>query len=125
MGLLLTAPATAASVSDTAAGVTPLSHIAAAHPRTTRAWVDAVYRTTAIEHGARLGIDVHPVQRPPGSRGFTIIPRRWTIERSIGRLLHHRRLARDYEAHPHRSEAMIHLMTRHLTGEATPNRHGT
>ncbi|MDQ0934957.1 hypothetical protein [Streptomyces turgidiscabies] len=36
----------------------------------------------------------------------------------------HRRLARDYETHPHRSEAMIHLamtdlMARRLTGENT------
>jgi hypothetical protein len=36
----------------------------------------------------------------------------------------HRRLARDYEPHPHRSEAMIHvamtdLMTRRLTSENT------
>ncbi|WP_406465187.1 IS5 family transposase [Streptomyces sp. NBC_01622] len=130
LGLLLTVLVTAASVSDTAAGVTLLSRIAAAHPHITKAWVDAGYRTTAIEHGARLGIDVHPVQRPPGARGFTIIPRRWTIERSIGWLMHHRRLARDYETHPHRSEAMIHLamidlMARRLTGEATPNWRGT
>ncbi|WP_405961409.1 IS5 family transposase [Streptomyces sp. NBC_00024] len=130
LGLLLTVLVTAASVSDTAAGVTLLSRIATAHPHITKAWVDAGYRTTAIDHGARLGIDVHPVQRPPGARGFTIIPRRWTIERSIGWLMHHRRLARDYERHPHRSEAMIHLavidlMTRRLTGEATPNWRGT
>ncbi|MCX4673020.1 IS5 family transposase [Streptomyces sp. NBC_01381] len=130
LGLLLTVLVTAASVSDTAAGVHLLSRIAAAHPRITKAWVDAGYRTTAIEHGARLGIDVQPVQRPPGARGFTIIPRRWTIERSIGWLMHHRRLARDYETHPHRSEAMIHLamidlMTRRLTGESTLNWRGT
>lgn len=36
----------------------------------------------------------------------------------------HRRLVRDYEAHPYRSEAMVHLamtdlMARRLTGEAT------
>ncbi|MEU7688091.1 transposase [Streptomyces spectabilis] len=37
------------------------------------------------------------------------MPHRWTIERSIDWLMHHRRLARDYERHPHRSEAMIHL----------------
>ncbi|WP_344380930.1 IS5 family transposase [Streptomyces mauvecolor] len=126
LGLLLTVLVTAASVSDTAAGVTLLTRIAAAHPHVTKAWVDAGYRTTAINHGARLGIDVHPVQRDPGTKGFKIIPRRWTIERSIGWLMHHRRLARDYETHPHRSEAMIHLamidlMARRLTGEATLN----
>jgi hypothetical protein len=91
--------------------------------------VDAGYRTTAIDHGIRLGFDVYPVHRPPGTRGFTIIPRRWTIERSIGWFMHHRRLACDYETHLHRSEAMIHLamidlMARRLTGEATPNWRG-
>ncbi|WP_353940130.1 IS5 family transposase [Streptomyces sp. HUAS MG91] len=130
LGLLLTVLVTAASVSDTAAGVTLLSRIAATHPRITKAWVDAGYRTTAIDHGARLGIDAHPVQRPPDTRGPTIIPRRWTIERTIGWLMQHRRLARDYERLAHRSEAMIHLamidlMARRLTGEATPNWRGT
>ncbi|MEU0428726.1 transposase [Streptomyces canus] len=96
--LLLTVLDTAAGVSDTAAGVTLLTRVAAAHPHITKAWVDAGYRTTAIDHGARLGIDVHPLQRPPG--------------------------------HPHRSEAMIHLVTidlmaRALTGEATPNWRGS
>jgi hypothetical protein len=44
--------------------------------------------------------------------------------------MHHRRLARGYEALPATSEAMIHLamiddMTRRLTSENTPNWHGT
>ncbi len=47
-----------------------------------------------------------------------------------GRLMYHRKLARDYERHPHRSEAMIHLamidlMARRLTGETTLNWRGT
>ncbi|PJN05565.1 hypothetical protein CG723_43970 [Streptomyces sp. CB01635] len=46
--------------------------------------------------------------------------------RRTGRWWNRRRLARDYEAHPHRSEAMIHLtminlMTRRLTAEFTPH----
>ncbi len=48
----------------------------------------------------------------------------WTIERSIGWLMHHRRLARGHETHPHRfvaiiQLAMIGLMARRLTGETT------
>jgi hypothetical protein len=40
--------------------------------------------------------------------------------------MHHRRLARDYETHPHRSiakiqHATINLMTRRLTHETTTN----
>ncbi|MGW0538422.1 transposase [Streptomyces sp. NPDC003032] len=89
---------------------------------------DAGKRITGRKrHGARLGIDVQPVQHPLDTKRFTIIPRCWTIERSIGWLMHHRRLARDYETHPSRSEAVIHLamidlMSRRLTGEATAPR---
>ena len=59
-----------------------------------------------IDHGARLGIDVEVVQRDPGTKGFKAIPRRWVVERTFGRLMHHRRLARDYETHAHRPEAI-------------------
>ncbi|WP_234358548.1 hypothetical protein [Streptomyces sp. NRRL B-24085] len=69
LSLLLTALVTAGSVSDTAAGVILLARIAAAHLHITEAWVDAGYRITTIDRGARLGIDVHPVHRPPGTRG--------------------------------------------------------
>ncbi|QIB47927.1 transposase [Streptomyces aureoverticillatus] len=54
-------------------------------------------------------MNVQQVQRPPGIRGFRVIARRRTIERGIGWLMHHRRLARYCERHLHRSEVTIHL----------------
>lgn len=126
LGLLLAVFVTAASVSDNAGGIQALSQISESHPRVTRAWADTGYRTKAIDHGARLGIDVEVVHRDPGQQGFKSIPRRWVAERTFGRLMHHRRLARDYKTHPHRSEAMIRLamidlISRRLTRESTPN----
>lgn len=55
-----------------------------------------------------------------------MIPRRRVAERTFDWLMHHRRLARDYETHPHRSEAMIKvamidLISHRLTHESTPN----
>lgn len=52
------------------------------------------------------------------------MPKRWTVERTYGWLLLHRRLARDYEPLPARSEARVHLaitdlMARRLTSEST------
>lgn len=52
--------------------------------------------------------------------------RRRVVERTFGRLMHHSRLARDYEAHPHRSEvvidiAMVDLMNRRPTRESAHN----
>ena len=54
-----------------------------------------------------LGIIVHIVGRPAGQRGLRVHPKRWVVERMLGWLLAHRRLARDYERHPEISEAMI------------------
>ncbi|CAL9618377.1 IS5 family transposase ISScl1 [Streptomyces sp. enrichment culture] len=100
LGLLLAVRVTAASVSGNVGGTHPMSHMAVAHPRVTKAWADTGYRTTAVEHGARLGIDAEVVQREPGIKGFKAVPRRRVVERTFGWLMHHRRLARDHETHP-------------------------
>jgi transposase len=130
IGLLLAVLVTAASVQDSVAGQALIEKVAAEHPTVRKAWVDGGYRHHLVEHAATLGIDMHIVRRDPNIRGFTVLPRRWTVERTLGWLMNHRRLARDYEAHPHRSEAMVHLaminlMTRRLTAESTPSWRGT
>ena len=61
--------------------------------------------------------------RPCGKGPAQQAPRR--AADPTGRLMQYRRLARDHEALPARSEAMAHiamigLMTRRLTGESTP-----
>lgn len=124
LGLLLAVLVTAASVQDSVAGQTLLEEAATAHPTIRKAWVDGGYRKHFVEHAATLGIDLEIVQRTPGTRGFTPIPKRWTVERTYGWLMLHRRVARDYETLPARSEATIHLamtdlMARRLTGETT------
>ncbi|GAA3113118.1 hypothetical protein GCM10010449_39210 [Streptomyces rectiviolaceus] len=65
LGLLLTVLVTAASVSDTAAGVTLLTRIAAAHPQIRKAWVDAGYRTTGPQGSRpRIRRPVAALDRP-------------------------------------------------------------
>ena len=124
IGLLLAVLATAASVQDSVAGARLLDQVAADHPGIRKVWVDGGYRQHLVEHAATLGIDMEITARAPGARGFTPIPKGWAVERTYGWLMLHRRLARDYETLPARSEAMIHLamtdlMARRLTGEAT------
>ncbi|WP_181799581.1 IS5 family transposase [Kitasatospora acidiphila] len=130
IGLLLAVLVTAASVQDGTSGRQLLTQVASDHPTLRKAWADMGYKNAVVEHGATLGIDVEIVQRDPATRGFVVQPRRWVVERTLGWLMNHRRLVRDYEALPARSEAMIHvaminLMTRRLTGEATPTWRGT
>ncbi|MFF2922652.1 IS5 family transposase [Streptomyces celluloflavus] len=124
LGLMLVVLVTAASVQDSVAGTDLIDHVAAAHPSIRKAWVDGGYRQHLVEHAARLGIDMEIVQRTPGTKGFAPLPKRWTVERTYGWLMFHRRLARDYETLPARSEAVIHLamtdlMARRLAGETT------
>ena len=54
-----------------------------------------------------------------------MVKRRWVIERTLGWLMHHRRLARDYETLPDHSASMIHIamidnLAQRLTDETTP-----
>ncbi|TVP36593.1 transposase [Streptomyces griseus subsp. griseus] len=124
LGLLLAVPVTAASVQDSAAGAALLDRIAAEHPGIRKVWADGGYRQHLVEHAATLGIDMVITGRKPGAKGFTPIPKRWAVERTYGWLMLHRRLTRDYETLPTRSEAVIHivmtdLMARRLTSENT------
>ena len=130
LGLLLVVMVTAASMQEGPAGLQLLTKAAAAHPAICKAWAGSAYRNAVIDHAAALGIDVEVVRRDPATRGFTPLPRRWAVERTFGWLMLHRRLARDCEALPARSEAMIHiamidLMARRCTRESTPTWRGT
>ncbi|WP_169313026.1 transposase [Thermomonospora curvata] len=73
-----------------------------------------------IEHAATLGIDAQTVPCDLAAKGFTVPPRRRVVERTFGHLMHHRRPARDYEALPATSEAMIRLA---MTGHHDPSPH--
>ncbi|MCD0482753.1 transposase [Streptacidiphilus sp. ASG 303] len=102
-----------------------LTTVATEHPTVHKARADTGYKNVVVEHGATPGIDVEVVRRDPAIRGFVIQPRRWVVERTFGRLMHHRCLTRDHEALPARPEAVIHMsminvMTRRPTGETTP-----
>jgi transposase len=125
LGLLLAVIVTAASVSDNTIGLNLLDRATQAYPTLTKAWVDAGFRKKVVEHGAELGVDVEVVTKDPQVKGFSVIKRRWVVERTIGWLMQHRRLARDYETLPETSATMIRIamidnLTRRATDETTP-----
>jgi hypothetical protein len=87
--------------------------------------VDSGYKNGFLEHAASCGITFEVVSKTEGQKGFAPLPRRWVIERTLGWLMLHRRLVRDYQTLPERSIAAIHWamidnMSRRLTGESTP-----
>ena len=54
------------------------------------------------------------VKRTDDLKGFVVVPKRWTVERTFGWFNRYRRLAKDYEGLPKRSESMILLSMSHL-----------
>lgn len=53
--------------------------------------------------------DLEVVERTPGTRGFSSVPRRWVVERSFGWLSRKRRLSKDYERKVQTSETLIQV----------------
>jgi transposase len=125
LGLLLAVVVTAANASDNSIGIDLLQQAKTAHPTLAKTWVDAGFRNKVIQHGATLGIDVEVVTTEPQIKGFSVVKRRWVVERTLGWIMLHRRLTRDYEARPDHSAAMIHIamidnLARRATDESTP-----
>jgi putative transposase len=90
-------------------------------PRLKKIWADAAYRGKELADWCQAegGWDLEVVERTPGVRGFTVLPKRWIVERTFGWLSRHRRLSKDYERKVQTSEillklAMIRLMVRRL-----------
>ena len=53
------------------------------------------------------------VRRSDRVKKFTVLPRRWVVERTFGWLGRNRRLSRDYERRAEVAESMVYLtMTR-------------
>ena len=51
--------------------------------------------------------EVEIVRRSDAVRGFTVLPKRWVVERTFAWLLHHRRLVRDYEKSIHSARSFV------------------
>lgn len=135
-GLVLTVKVHPADVMDRdgVALLLPHDHIKAAFPHLTHVWLDAAYNgkdkgqewieqhlgwtTQVVKPPPRrvlVAADVEPTPRP----AFTVLPRRWVVERTFAWLGQNRRLSKDYERLCETSETMVYaamsrLMIRRL-----------
>ena len=121
MGLPLAVRVQAASVQDPVGAAPVLAEAKANAPQLQLLWADARYQGPLVATAATaLGLRVEVVSKPPGTKGFVVLPRRWVVERSFGWLSKYRRVAgRDYETNPLVSEVIIkacfcYLMLRRL-----------
>lgn len=79
-------------------------------------WADAGFFSANLIAWTKhtLGLALTIVERPPGQKGFSPLPRRWVVERTFAWLGRFRRLSKDYEQNPRSSEAYLYLAMTHL-----------
>lgn len=123
LGLVIAVAVAAASAHENAIGTRLLDKVAEQTSTVKKALVDQGFKTSVVEHGAHLGIDVEIVERNPADKGFVPQTQRWVVERAYEILMMYRRLVREYDHRPRSSEsrvywAMTDVMTRRLTSAA-------
>lgn len=98
-GLLLAVHVHPANVQDVHGAVPLLERLRHRFPKLRHVFADRIYRgeqlVNAISHCGPWTIEI--VERPPGVKGFQLLPRRWVIERTFAWFGRCRRLAKDFE----------------------------
>lgn len=101
---------TAADLGEREGAKALLSAVAERFPRLTKIWADSGYTGAFIAWvKEQFDIEVEIIKRTDDLKGFKVVPRRWVVERTFGWFGRYRRLAKDYELRPERSESMIYL----------------
>lgn len=111
LGLLLAVTVTAANVDDAAAVPQLFAQVAPQNvPRLTKVWADSKYHNHGLDQWMqkeRPSWNLEVVSRPPGAKGFVLLPKRWVAERTFSWNDRCRRHSKDYERRTDSSEAMI------------------
>ena len=123
MGGLLAVLVLAADISDRDGGAALLQIYSRLYPLLQKIWADHGYQGDLQAHVlAQYQIILEIVSKPPGQKGFVVLPKRWIVERTLAWFMQGRRLVRDYEREPAYSEAWvwisaIHRTVKHLTAD--------
>jgi putative transposase len=115
LGLVLMIIVHAADIQDRDGARLVLQAIRGLFPRLQLIWADGGYRGSLVDWvKTTFNWVLDIVKRPDDQRGFTVLPRRWVVERTFGWLGRYRRLSKDYERCPQSSEAMVYAAMSHL-----------
>ncbi len=108
LGLLLVVTVTAASVQDRDGGQAALELAHGWYRRLVHVFADGAYAGRLVEWARiKCKITIEVVSRPKDQHGFSVLPRRWVVERTLAWLMRWRRLVRDYERLPETHEAFV------------------
>lgn len=114
LGLLLAVSVTAASVDDAVAAPAVFQQLKPTEqPKLEKIWADGKYHNhdlnAWLDRQRSIEWDLEIVRRPAGLKGFSVLPKRWIVERTFGWLGRWRRLSRNYEHLTKSSEAMVKI----------------
>jgi putative transposase len=110
LGLLLKAKVLTADIQDRDGAKILFSEIKEQMPRLELIWADGGYRGKLIEWVAVQCLWIlEIVKRSDQLKVFTVLPKRWIVERTFSWLNRNRRLSKDYERKIESSEAWLYL----------------
>ena len=98
--MLLHAIVHSADIQDRDGGVLVMATLFGMYPFLLKLYADGGYQGPQFQGALRdvVGqVNVEIVKRSDNAKGFTILPKRWIVERTIGWLNRCRRLAKDWE----------------------------
>lgn len=74
-------------------------------------WADAAYRGQELAAWCQAegGWDLEVVERTPGAHGFSVVPRRWVVERTLSWISRNRKMSKDYERKVQTGETLIQV----------------
>ena len=110
--MLLHALVHSAGIQDRDGGVLVMATLFGLYPFLLKLYADGGYGGPQFREGLRRvlrHVDVEIVKRSDSAKGFTVLPKRWLVERTIAWLNRCRRLAKDWENHSRNALAFLRL----------------
>ena len=126
LGLLLSVAVTAANVHDARAAPRVLAGMPDSVRDVYADSSDHSYALYGYTGGTKAMYKLHIVSRPPGTKGWVTLSRRWVVERSFAWLGRSRRHSRDYEKSTCMSVAFIRVSgIHHMLNRLRPKPQGS
>jgi transposase len=108
IGLLLVIAVTSASVQDRDGAETVLGRLHQRLPGVVHVFADGGYAGKLVDKARSVWkLTIEVVRKPTGQSGFSVLPRRWVVERTFAWMMRWRRLVRDYERRDDTHEALV------------------
>jgi transposase len=103
-----------ASIQDPSGAKLVLLPLRGKMPKLVKIWADQGFGGQLVgwvQHWLNVTLEI--VKKPQGQKGFTLLPKRWIVERSFAWLLDDRRLVVDYERCAKSAEGFIFTSALH------------